>query len=162
MTREFEPLGRGLGMIDEMAAPQVETPRRRRAPWSFIVAGLAVAVAVAYLIFASTSATAAYYMTVRELRACHDCAGRIVRVAGVVQAGSIVRDDRTQTIRFTVADSTDALPVTYNGVVPDIFRPGITVVVEGRLPASGVFAAQTLLAKCPSRFQSATPGASSS
>ncbi len=147
-------------MIDELVAPEVKVPRRRKVPWSFILAGLAVAGAVVYLIFANTSATAAYYMTVSELRACHVCATRTVRVAGVVAAGSIARDDQTQTVRFTVTQGQDTLPVTYNGVVPDIFRPGITVVVEGRLQSSGVFDAQTLLAKCPSRFQSATPGAS--
>jgi cytochrome c-type biogenesis protein CcmE len=152
-------------MIDEMVASDVETPRRRKVPWSFIVAGLAVAGAVTYLIFASTSATAAYYMTINELRACHDCTTRAVRVAGVVAAGSITHDDSAQTLRFVVTQGRDALPVTYSlqsGAVPDIFRPGITVVVEGKLLPSGVFAAQTLLAKCPSRFQSATPGASSS
>jgi cytochrome c-type biogenesis protein CcmE len=150
-------------MIDEMVTPEVEVPRRRRkVPWSFVVAGLAIAGAVAYLIFASTSATAAYYMTINELRACHDCATRTVRVAGVVAAGSIARDDATQTVRFIVTEGRDTLPVTYShGVVPDIFRPGITVVVEGRLASSGVFNADTLLAKCPSKFQSATPGASS-
>jgi cytochrome c-type biogenesis protein CcmE len=152
-------------MIEEMVTPEVETPRRRKVPWSFIVAGLAVAGAVAYLIFASTSATAAYYMTINELRACHDCSTRTVRVAGVVQAGSIARNDSAQTMRFSVTQGHDALPVTYSlqsGAVPDIFRSGITVVVEGKLLPTGVFDAQTLLAKCPSRFQSATPGASSS
>jgi cytochrome c-type biogenesis protein CcmE len=148
-------------MIDDGAAPEMEAPapRRRRPRWSFIVAGLAVAVAVGYLTVANTSATADYYMTIPQLYACHTCTGRLVRVSGVVQAGSVVRDDQTQVIRFTVTEGRDALPVRYSGVVPDIFRPGITVVVEGKL-ASGVFQAQTLLAKCPSRFQSATPGAS--
>jgi cytochrome c-type biogenesis protein CcmE len=149
--------------VDEViVAPEVRAPRRRRVPWSFVVAGLAVAAAVTYLIFASTSATAAYYMTVNELRTCHDCATRTVRVAGVVQADSIVRHDQTGVVLFTITQGKDALPVEYSGVVPDIFRPGITVVVEGRVASSGLFNAQTLLAKCPSRFQSATPGASSS
>ena len=49
-------------------------------------------------------------------------------------------------------DATAAIPVEYTGTLPDIFRPGITVVVEGRLGADGVFHARTLLAKCPSRF----------
>jgi cytochrome c-type biogenesis protein CcmE len=46
------------------------------------------------------------------------------------------------------------LPVVYKGIVPDIFAPGIQVVVEGRLNGSGTMEATTLLAKCPSRFTS--------
>ncbi len=83
-----------------------------------------------------------------------------MRVAGVVQENSIVRDNATQTVRFNMVQGTDVLPVSYSGIVPDIFRAGITVVVEGRPGASPVFHASTLLAKCPSKFQSATPGAS--
>ena len=152
-------------MIDEQETPsasaRASAPRRRRLHWSFVAAGLAVAGAVAYLIIANTSANAAYYLTINQVRACHTCSGRVVRIAGQVAPDSIQRDDATQVIRFTITDSGSALPVVYSGVVPDIFRPGITVVVEGKLGASGQFAAQTLLAKCPSKFQSATPGASS-
>jgi cytochrome c-type biogenesis protein CcmE len=149
-----------MEMIDEIEAPEeVRAPRRRRVPWGYVAAGLAVAAAVAYLVIANTSSTAAYYMTIDELRACHACAARTVRVAGDVAPASVVRDDRTQVIRFTIAEARETMPVVYSGVVPDIFRPGITVVVEGRLGPSGTFQAQTLLAKCPSRFQSATPGA---
>ena len=149
-------------MIEDIAAPEEAAPpapsRRRRLRWSFVVAALAVAGAVAYLIYANTTTSAAYYMTVKELRGCHDCAGRIVRVAGTVQAGSVVREDRTQTVLFTIDDGQSALPVTYSGIVPDIFRPGVTVVVEGSLPSpAGVFHASTLLTKCPSKFQPATP-----
>jgi cytochrome c-type biogenesis protein CcmE len=134
--------------------------RPRRMPWSFVVAGVAVAAALAYLIAVNTAASAAYYMSIQQLRACHDCAGRIVRVAGVVQAGSITRDNATQTVRFNMVQGADVLPVSYSGIVPDIFRAGITVVVEGKPGGSPVFQARTLLAKCPSKFQNATPGAS--
>ena len=150
-------------MIEDIAATEaeIETPaprRRRKLPWSFVVAGVLIAGAVVYLIFANTTASAAYYMTIQELRACHTCAGKIVRIAGTVQQGSIVRDDKTQSISFTLVDSKNTLPVTYAGIVPDIFRADVTVVVEGTLPASGIFHASTLLTKCPSKFQSATPG----
>lgn len=154
-------------MIEDVAAPEAESempaPRRRRkVPWTFVVAGMLIAGAVAYLIFANTTASAAYYMTIKELRGCHTCAGKIVRIAGTVQSGSIIRDDKTQTVNFTIVDSQNTLPVTYSGIVPDIFRADVTVVVEGTLPASGVFHASTLLTKCPSKFQSATPGATGS
>ena len=138
--------------------PAAAPRRRRKVPWSFVVAGLAVAAALAYLVAVNTAASAAYYMSIKQLRACHDCAGRIVRVAGMVQENSIVRDNATQTVRFNMVQGADVLPISYNGIVPDIFRAGITVVVEGKPGTAPVFHAQTLLAKCPSKFQNATPG----
>jgi cytochrome c-type biogenesis protein CcmE len=77
----------------------------------------------------------------------------------VVQANTIVRDDASSRISFVINDGKATLPVTYSGVVPDIFRAGIQVVVEGKYSGKGAFQATTLLAKCPSKFQSATPPA---
>ena len=130
---------------------------RRRFPLSFLLAGIAILGAVIYLVYANTQANAVYYMTVSELKHCTICATQSVRVAGVVQAGSIVRNDQEELITFTMVDGKQTLPVSYTGVVPDIFRPGIQVVVEGRYTGQGPFQAVTLLAKCPSKFQSATP-----
>ncbi|HLI89774.1 MAG TPA: cytochrome c maturation protein CcmE [Ktedonobacteraceae bacterium] len=139
--------------------PEVVPPHKRRLPLSFILAGIAILGAVIYLVYANTQTNAVYYMTVSELKHCTICTTQAVRVAGVVQAGSIVRNDQSDSIRFVINDGHQTLPVTYSGVVPDIFRPGIQVVVEGRYSGQGPFQAQTLLAKCPSRFQSATPAA---
>jgi cytochrome c-type biogenesis protein CcmE len=81
-----------------------------------------------------------------------------VRVAGIVQAGSIQRDDQKNVMRFVITEGNLSLPVTYTGgIVPDIFRAGIQVVVEGYYTGSGPFQATTLLAKCPSKFTVATP-----
>jgi cytochrome c-type biogenesis protein CcmE len=132
--------------------------RRKRLPISFILGGLAILGAVIYLIYANTQANAAYYLTVSELKSCTTCAAQSIRVAGVVQAGSVVNNEQNQQISFVIADSGQSLPVVYSGIVPDIFRPGITVVVEGHYTGTGPFQAQTLLTKCPSRFQAATPG----
>ncbi len=130
--------------------------RRKRLPLSFIIAGLAILGAVAYLVYANTQANAVYYLTVSELKNCTSafCTTQSVRVAGIVQAGSIVRDDQKQTVSFVMTDSGKSLPVVYSGIVPDIFQPGITVVVEGHYTGHGPFQAQTLLTKCPSKFQS--------
>ena len=124
---------------------------------SFILGGLAILGAVIYLVYANTRADAVYYLTVSELKSCTTCASQSVRVAGIVQTGSIVHDDQKQQISFVITDSGNQLPVVYSGIVPDIFRPGITVVVEGHYTRQGPFQAQTLLAKCPSKFQVATP-----
>ena len=133
---------------------------KRRLPRSFIVGGLVILAAVIYLVYANTQATAAYYMTVSELRHCTNCIAQSVRVAGIVQKGSVIRNDAQQQISFSIADGSGSQPlsVIYSGVVPDIFAPGIQVVVEGHYRGQGQFQAQTLLAKCPSKFQVATPG----
>jgi len=133
---------------------------RRRIPLGFLLAGIAVAGAVLYLVLANTGASAEYYLTIGELRTCRDCQVRAVRVAGNVAANSIVRA-AGQPMHFTIVDGAESLPGVYSGTVPDIFRAGIQVVVEGHL-VGGTFQAQNLFAKCPSKFQSATPGSSGS
>lgn len=141
-----------------MAGDEQKTaPPRKRLPLSFLLAGIAILGAVIYLVYANTQTNAVYYMTVPELKHCTICTTQAVRVAGVVQAGSVVRNDSNDLIKFVISDGNQSLPVTYSGVVPDIFRPGIQVVVEGHYTGQGPFQAQTLLAKCPSKFQSATP-----
>lgn len=128
---------------------------RKRLPLSFLLAGIAILGAVLYLVYANTQTNAVYYMTVPELKHCTTCATQSVRVAGYVQADSIKRDNQTQSISFVIEDSQQTLLVVYSGVVPDIFRAGVQVVVEGHFLGKEPFQAQTLLAKCPSKFQSA-------
>ena len=108
-----------------------------------------VAACVGYLVYSSTGGSAEYYLTVSELRS-HAISGD-VRVAGVVQA-DVQRSNGGLKVQFTERDATAALLVDYSGTLPDIFRPGITVVAEGRLGSDGIFHARTVLAKCPSRF----------
>ena len=118
--------------------------------WGLVVG--VVAACVAYLVVSATASTAAYYVTIPELRA-HPPTGD-VRVLGTVQ-DDIRRSDGGLQVAFTAVDGGQAMPVLYRGSVPDIFTPGVQVVVEGRLGPDGVFQAKTLLAKCPSRFSSA-------
>jgi len=136
---------------------EVSSRPRKRLPWSFLIAGIAILGAVSYLVYANTQANAVYYMTVSELKSCTSvaCTTQSVRVAGVVQAGTIVRNDQTQTVHFVITQGVQALPVVYSGIVPDIFRPGIEVVVEGHYSGHGAFQALILLTKCPSKFQAA-------
>ena len=114
--------------------------------------GLIVAVCVGYLIYSASGGSAEYYLTVTELRS-HTGSG-IVRVAGVVQ-DDVQKSDGGLHVLFTEKDGTASVPVDYTGTLPDIFKPGITVVAEGKLGSDGVFHARTVLAKCPSRFSTA-------
>lgn len=144
----------------DVSAP--ETPKRaarRKLPWGFLIAGVAIAAAVTYLVIANTGATAEYYMTIHQLQTCSTCAGKTVRVAGFVAQDGLVKDDATQTVHFIITDNNMTMPVVYKGIVPDAFKAGAQVVVEGTY-ANGAFQASTVLAKCPSKFQAATPGAS--
>lgn len=115
--------------------------------WGIPVA--VIAACVGYLIYTASGGTSEYYVTVSELRA-HAQTGE-VRVAGVVQ-DDVQKSDGGLLVTFTEKDGTASMPVEYSGALPDIFKPGITVVAEGRLGSDGVFHARALLAKCPSRF----------
>ncbi len=120
--------------------------------------GLAVVMAacLGYLIFAATGSSAEYYQTIPEMRS-HPSTGD-VRVLGTVQ-NDVARSDGGLHVRFTAAQGGQSMPVDYHGTLPDIFRPGIPVVVEGNLGSDGVFHAKALQAKCPSRFSTAAPPA---
>ena len=123
--------------------------------FKFGIAGLVLAVAVGYLIFNSVSTSAEYYLTVSELQARAPAVySQNVRVAGIVDGGTIDRDVRGGVLRFTAEDGSGKLPVVYKGgAVPDIFGPGIQVVVQGKYSADGTFQADNLLAQCPSRYE---------
>jgi cytochrome c-type biogenesis protein CcmE len=120
--------------------------------WGLVIA--VIAACVGYLVYSASGAASEYYLTVSELRSQQPTTGD-VRVAGVVQ-NDIQRSDGGLHVRFTEKDGTASVPVDYTGALPDIFKPGITVVADGRLGADGVFHARAVLAKCPSRF-STTP-----
>ncbi|TMD88208.1 MAG: cytochrome c maturation protein CcmE [Chloroflexi bacterium] len=116
--------------------------------WAVVT--VVVAACVGYLVYSASGGSAEYYLTVSELRS-HQPASGDVRVAGVVQ-NDIQRSDGGLHVRFTEKDGTATVPVDYTGTLPDIFKPGITVVAEGRLGTDGIFHARVVLAKCPSRF----------
>jgi cytochrome c-type biogenesis protein CcmE len=118
------------------------------------VVAVVVAACVGYLVYSASGSASEYYLTVSELRT-RQPASQDVRVAGVVQ-NDVQRSEGGLHVQFTEKDGTASVPVEYRGTLPDIFKPGITVVAEGRLGADGVFHARAVLAKCPSRF-STTP-----
>ncbi|MDD5328600.1 MAG: cytochrome c maturation protein CcmE [Sulfuricella sp.] len=72
---------------------------------------------------------------------------RAFRVGGLVEAGSLSREADGVTAHFRVTDTANTIPVTYKGILPDLFKEGKGVVAEGRLESGGVFAAEQVLAK---------------
>ncbi|HKB19290.1 MAG TPA: cytochrome c maturation protein CcmE [Candidatus Dormibacteraeota bacterium] len=115
----------------------------------WVLPGVIVAACVGYLIYSASGGATEYYVTVSQLQTQSPSGD--VRVAGVVQ-DDVQKSSGGLHVTFTEKDGTASMPVEYAGTLPDIFRPGITVVAEGRLGSDGVFHARTLLAKCPSRF----------
>ena len=72
---------------------------------------------------------------------------RAFRIGGLVEAGTVQRDKDALTVRFVVTDTAKAIPVTYTGILPDLFREGKGVVAQGRLQPDGTFHASEVLAK---------------
>jgi len=91
-----------------------------------------------------------FFVTPSELAAKPIESGSRFRLGGLVEQGSITKDGLT--IRFRVTDGGANLPVSYHGLLPDLFREGQGVVAEGKLDGAGVFVADTVLAKHDERY----------
>ena len=121
----------------------------------FLIGGIIVFLAIGYLSYASFMGAATYYYTASELiEQGSSIYGETVRVNGQVVPGSVEQAAQGTILRFTVIDieSEESLSVVYQGVVPDTFKVGNEVVVEGHLNSDGIFQANTLMPKCPSKY----------
>jgi len=79
----------------------------------------------------------------------------IVKITGHVKVGTVKTSNANRTLKFILQDSDSSnvtIPVTYNGIIPDNFKPGAIVVVQGKLGKNKIFRADNLLAKCPSKY----------
>ena len=94
---------------------------------------------------------ASYFYTPADIAAGKAKDGQAVRLGGMVERGSIRRQADGVTISFLVTDGKAQTPVTYRGIVPDLFREGSGAVAEGRLD-NGTFVADTILAKHDERY----------
>ena len=94
---------------------------------------------------------AAYFYTPTDIATAQVAPDTAIRLGGMVEKDSLTHDPDGLTIRFSVSDGKARLPVTYRGIVPDLFREGSGVVAEGRM-ARGTFVADTILAKHDERY----------
>jgi cytochrome c-type biogenesis protein CcmE len=94
---------------------------------------------------------ASYFFTPADITAGKATDGQAVRLGGMVERGSIQHEPDGVTIRFVMTDGKSQTPVTYRGIVPDLFREGSGAVAEGRLQ-HGTFVADTILAKHDERY----------
>ena len=120
----------------------------------FLLGGIVIVAALAWLGFIGYEESKAYYVTVEEFSAMQgQLQGKTVKVAGDVVEGSI---DRTGTpMRFTISNQGKSLQVCYVGkdMVPDTFMDGSKAVVEGSLAQDGTFQARRIEAKCASKYE---------
>ena len=149
----------------------------------FIIGGLLIIAAVVYLIISSTRASAQYFFTVDELKAKGSAVvGRDLRISGAVLGDTIQYDPDTLTLTFTIAHVTgdnkeieaqgglaevlhqavmdptrSHLTVQYTGVKPDLLRNEAQAIVTGQVGEDGVFYADELLLKCPTKYEEALP-----
>ena len=120
-------------------------PRTRRLGW--IVGGLAVLGIAAALVLNAFQSNLVFFFTPTQVAAREAPQGRPFRVGGLVEAGSLAREPNSLTVRFRVTDTAQTIPVTYTGLLPDLFKEGKGVVAQGTLGPDGVFRASEVLAK---------------
>ena len=119
--------------------------RTRRGLW--IAAGLAGLGVAATLVLNAFQSNLVFFLTPTQVAANEAPRDRSFRIGGLVEAGSVVRDNDALTVRFRVTDTAKTIPVTYTGILPDLFREGKGVVAQGRIGTDGVFKASEVLAK---------------
>ena len=119
------------------------SPRRQRLAW---VAGVLVALAVAgALVLNAFNSNLVFFFTPTQVAQGDAPVQRAFRLGGLVREGSLVRDGLV--VHFTVTDLQRDVLVRYEGVLPDLFKPGKGVVAQGQLGPDGVFIAREVLAK---------------
>ena len=149
----------------------------------FVIGGLLILGAVALLIWNATTSTQEFFLTVDELNARSvEIVDKNVRVSGAVIGDTIQYDPSTLTLTFEVAHvpadqaeledegglaealhqavadpSRSRMTVQYVGVKPDLLRHEAQAIVTGQLGTDGVFHAEELLLKCPTRYEEAVP-----
>lgn len=149
----------------------------------FIIGGALIIAAIVYLIISSTRAGAEYFMTVDELiTRSAEVKDHSVRVSGAVIGDTIQYDAKTLTVKFTVANvpgdnkeidaqgglaavlhaavidpNRNRIQVVYSGVKPDLLRNEAQAIMTGHMGSDGIFYADELLLKCPTKYQDAVP-----
>ncbi len=155
-TPTFEDLE---GEFEEGPIPSHLARKRSGIKPQFLVAGLLlIAVIVSLMVYGLTTAKA-YWLTVDEVQQqSGSLAGKRLRVNGVVVDGSEQWDAEAVTLRFRIQDEESPngqLEIVYFEPRPDNFQRAASVIVEGELKPGGVFEADVLLLKCPSRYEEA-------
>lgn len=120
---------------------------RKRRRLYIVIAGMAVLGSAAALALTAFEDNLVFFYSPSDLQAREMPADMRMRIGGLVEEQSVVKQADGLTTDFRVTDLAASLPVSYRGILPDLFREGQGVVVEGSLGADGTFVASNVLAK---------------
>jgi cytochrome c-type biogenesis protein CcmE len=120
-------------------------PRHKRL--AMVGAGLAALGAVSALVLNAFDDNLLFFFSPSQVYAKEAPADRPFRIGGLVEPGSVKRQSDGLTVAFVVTDTAKTVPVTYKGILPDLFQEGKGVVARGRLDPGGVFRADQVLAR---------------
>lgn len=136
-----------------LTSPQLDAkPAKRNV--KFIIGAVIIFAAIGFLVFNAMSSAGAYYMTVSELTdQASDHVGKTVRVSGIVVDESVDYNSSELILKFNIKDDANQLPIYFHGPRPDNFTRAAEAIVEGKYGEDGVLYANTLLLKCPSRYE---------
>ena len=121
--------------------------KRRHKRIGFIVAGLAGLGIAAALVLSAFQKNLVFFFSPSQVVAKEAPVNRTFRVGGLVQQGTLKRDNDGLTVRFAVTDTAQSIPVVYKGILPDLFKEGRGCVAQGHVGSDGVFYADSVLAK---------------
>ena len=110
--------------------------------------------AITYLAFAGARQAHVYHLTVDQFLSDGQYRTQRVRLCGTVDDKHFSSSPASLTARFVLKGAGIELPVQYHGVIPGLFQAGRDVVVEGQLNGQGVFAADVMMTKCASKYES--------
>jgi cytochrome c-type biogenesis protein CcmE len=125
---------------------------RKRRRLVYVLAGLAMLAGAAAIVLSVLSDNLVFFYSPTDLLTKQVPDGRRLRIGGLVATGSVHRAANGSTVTFEVTDKVHQVPVTYSGQLPELFREGQGVVVEGVREANGTIAASTVLAKHDERY----------
>lgn len=135
-------------------------PRKKNTPL-YVVALLLFLGGTGFLVYSGLSENSVYFLNVSEVLASPAEKLHNVRLFGTVAEKDLQMGQAGSGVRFILLDKDNAgqsLVVNYAGAVPDTFKAGAEVIVEGGLAAGGVFSAKTVMTKCPSKYQKENRG----
>jgi len=112
---------------------------------AIVLGGVAAVGIASALVLNALNSNIALYVTPSEVAAGKSPQGQAFRIGGLVKDGSLKRDNLT--VHFVVTDLARDIPVSYTGILPDLFKEGKGAVVQGKLDANGGFVASEVLAK---------------
>jgi cytochrome c-type biogenesis protein CcmE len=120
-------------------------PRHKRI--TLIVLGVALLGGAAALVLNAFQSNLVFFFSPSQIAANEAPRGKAFRIGGMVETGSVVRANDGLTVQFNVTDTAKVVPVTFTGILPDLFKEGKGVVAQGRLGPDGMFLATEVLAK---------------